>query len=160
MNVSMSSGEDTQASNHQRIQAFDLARGLAILFMMLIHTLDFYGAPEVHETMIGASFKAFVGWPAASTFIFIMGVFVAYTPNASLRQNLKRAAFLFVLGYLLNLFRGTIPMWLSIQMGLVTYEDLGPHTPLTEFLIVDVLQFAGIAFAVCALLQHYLPNPK
>ncbi|ARU59159.1 multipass membrane protein [Oleiphilus messinensis] len=143
-----------------RIKAFDLARGLAVLLMMLIHTLDFYGSSTVHETMIGASFKAFVGWPAASTFVFIMGIFVAYTPNATLAQGLKRAAMLFALGYVLNLFRGTIPMWLSIQMGLVTYEDLGPHTPLTEFLIVDVLQFAGIAFAVCSLLQHYLPNPK
>jgi hypothetical protein len=102
----------------------------------------------------------FVGWPAASTFIFIMGIFLAYTPNATLKQGLKRAALLFLLGYVLNLFRGTIPMWLSLQLGLVTYEDLAPHTPLSELLIVDILQFAGIAFAVCSLLQHYIPNPK
>ncbi len=160
MNASLSNGVGTQLASSQRIRAFDLARGLAILLMMLIHTLDFYGASEVHETLIGSSFKAFVGWPAASTFIFIMGVFVAYTPNATLQQGLKRAAMLFALGYLLNLFRGTIPMWLSLQFGLVTYEDLGPHSPLTEFLVVDILQFAGIAFAVCCLLQHYLPSPK
>lgn len=160
MSTSLTGGVDTLSTTNQRIQAFDLARGLAILLMMIVHTMDFYGAPAVHETFVGTYFKAFVGWPAASTFIFIMGIFVAYTPNATLAQGLKRAALLFALGYLLNLFRGTIPMGLSLQFGLVTYEELGGHTPLTEFLIVDILQFAGIAFAVCCLLQHYLPNPK
>lgn len=160
MNASLSKKVSSPPLSNQRIHAFDLARGLAILFMMIVHTMDFYGAPAVHETFIGTYFKAFVGWPAASTFIFIMGIFIAYTPNATLSQGLKRAAFLFLLGYLLNLFRGTIPMWLSIQFGFVTYEELGGHTPLTEFLIVDILQFAGIAFAVCCLLQHYLPHPK
>lgn len=160
MNTSLpSGGMNTLPNNQQRILAFDLARGICILLMMTVHTMDFYGAPEVHESLLGSSFKTLVGWPAASIFIFIMGIFISYNPNPSLSKGLKRAAILFLLGYALNFFRGSIPMWLSLQFGLVTYEDLGPHSPLTEFLIVDVLQFAGIAFAVCYLLQHLLPNP-
>lgn len=88
-----------------------------------------------------------------------MGLFISCSGSGSLRRDLLRAAGLFALGYGLNLTRSTIPMWLSIEMGLVTYADIAPHTPLSELLIVDVFQFAGLALFICALLRHYLPHP-
>lgn len=142
-----------------RIATFDIAKGLAVLLMIMIHVLDFYGLPEVRAGAFGATLKFAVGWPAASMFVFIMGVFVSYTANTSLRQDLARAAALFALGYLLNLSRSTIPMWLSIEIGLVTSADVAPHTPLSELLIVDVFQFAGLALCICALLRHGLAKP-
>ncbi|MCC2606946.1 heparan-alpha-glucosaminide N-acetyltransferase domain-containing protein [Planctobacterium marinum] len=143
----------------RRIAAFDVAKGVAVVLMIMIHVLDFYGLPEVRFGVFGSTLKFAVGWPAASMFVFVMGLFVTYTGNHSLRQDLMRAAGLFALGYLLNLTRSTIPMWLSIEIGLVTAADVAPHTPLSEFLIVDVFQFAGLALLICALLKHYLPHP-
>lgn len=144
----------------QRIAAFDLARGLAIFLMIVIHVLDFYGTPEVRQNGLGAYIKTLVGWPAASVFVFIMGVFLTYSSKLDLISGLKRAAALFALGYLLNFARSSLPMWLSVELGLITYQDTAPHTPLSELLIVDILQFAGLAFAICLLLKHYLPSPK
>ncbi len=142
-----------------RIESFDLARGLAILFMILVHILDFYGENAVREGLFG-HVVAFLGAPpAAPVFMFIMGIFIFLSSRLSLRQGLQRAALLLLLGYLLNLGRGSIPMWLSLQLGSVTPDQLGPHTPLTELLIVDILQFAGLAFAACVILKHYLPQP-
>ncbi|WP_444997309.1 heparan-alpha-glucosaminide N-acetyltransferase domain-containing protein [Aliikangiella sp. IMCC44359] len=143
-----------------RILAFDLARGLAIMFMIVIHVLNFYGSQEVQQGLFGTVIKFIFGWPSASVFVFIMGTFVAYSDNQNLSLGLKRAAMLFALGYLLNLMRATIPTWLSLKMGLVTYEQLGPHTPINGLLVVDILQCAALAFAICILLKYFFPNPK
>ncbi|NTS78841.1 DUF1624 domain-containing protein [Catenovulum sp. SM1970] len=149
----------TQAPS-SRVLGFDLARGFAVFFMIIIHVLNFYGSPEVHEGYYGATVKFLLGWPAASLFIFLMGVFVAFSKQGNLTTQLKRAAALFALGYLLNLFRSTIPTWLSIQFGFVTYEQLGPHTPINSLFVVDILQCAGLAYGICAIVRHYFSNAK
>ncbi|WP_375056394.1 heparan-alpha-glucosaminide N-acetyltransferase domain-containing protein [Zobellella sp. DQSA1] len=143
-----------------RVASFDLARGLAVLFMMLVHVMDFYGQPGIGETAFGKIIKFLGSPPAAPIFTFIMGIFIASSSRQSLASGLARAAWLLALGYMLNLARGSLPMWLSLQMGLVTYEQLGGYTPLTELLIVDILQFAGLALAICVLLKHYFPDPR
>ncbi|WP_347332458.1 heparan-alpha-glucosaminide N-acetyltransferase domain-containing protein [Marinimicrobium locisalis] len=160
MNTSRVTEAAALPANLPRIATFDLIRGLAVVFMIVIHVLDFYGAPEVHESLVGVVLAFAIGWPAASVFVFVMGIFVTYSSKRSLARGLKRAASLFLLGYLLNLARGSIPMWASLQMGLVSHEELGAHSPLTEFLIFDILQFAGLALALCVLLKHFLPRPE
>lgn len=142
-----------------RVLAFDLARGLAMLFMVVIHVLYFYGSAPVQKSAFGTSIQFLFGWPSATLFTFIMGVFLAYAKPASVAQGLKRAAGIFLLGYLLNVLRATIPTALSLEAGLVTYEQLGKHTPLYELLVVDIFQFAGIAYAICFLLRHYIVQP-
>ncbi|WP_281715661.1 heparan-alpha-glucosaminide N-acetyltransferase domain-containing protein [Alteromonas sp. CyTr2] len=142
----------TPSINRQK--TFDVAKGVAVLLMVMIHVLDFYGLPEVRFSAFGSTVKFALGWPAASMFVFIMGIFVGLSPSSTLKADIKRAISLFVLGYALNFVRGTIPMWLSIKIGLVTYQDVAPHTPLSEFLIGDVFQFAGIALLLCTGLKH------
>lgn len=150
---------DCNSTGTGRIATFDVAKGVAVLLMIMIHVLDFYALPEVRFGPFGATLKFAVGWPAASMFVFVMGLFVSYSGSCSLRQDLLRAAGLFALGYLLNLARSTLPMWLSLEIGLISYTDVAPHTPLSELLIVDVFQFAGLALLICALLRYYLPHP-
>ena len=55
-----------------RIATFDVAKGLAVLLMIMIHVLDFYALPEVRSGTFGSTLKFAVGWPAASMFVFIM----------------------------------------------------------------------------------------
>ncbi|AXT40301.1 DUF1624 domain-containing protein [Alteromonas sp. BL110] len=133
---------------------FDVAKGVAVLLMIMIHVLDFYGLDEVRFSTFGNTIKFALGWPAASMFVFIMGIFVGFSTSSTPTEDVKRALSLFALGYLLNLVRGTIPMWLSIELGLVTYQDVAPHTPLSELLIGDVFQFAGISLLICSALKH------
>ncbi len=103
-----------------------------------------------HEIVIGS----------VCCFIFLMGIFIGLAGNKSLSLSIKRGAMLFLAGYALNFFRSSLPMWLSLEVGLINEEDLGIDNPLREFLVVDILQFAGIAFIVCSLLRHYLPGPQ
>lgn len=151
------------ASNVQmssRIRAFDLARGIATFLMIIIHVLTFYGSPEVQQGLFAKTIDFLLSWPSASLFVFLMGILVAYSDNQNLAVGLRRSFSLIALGYLLNLLRETIPTWLSLEMGLVTYEQLGKYTPLNGLLVTGVLQFSGVAFAVCITLKHFVPNPK
>jgi hypothetical protein len=93
-------------------------------------------------------------------FVFLMGIFITLAGNKNLSLSIKRGVILFLAGYTLNFFRSSLPMWLSLEFGLVSQEDLGDGNPIYELLVVDILQFAGIAFIICSLLSHYLPNPK
>jgi len=160
MTISASPSPQQGASLNHRLHTFDFARGILIVLMVLVHVLDFYGSTETHESFIGSSINLLASWQVAAWFVFIMGMFITYTPHQPLAAGLKRAFGLFALGYLLNLTRGTIPMWLSLKNGLVTQAQLGSYTPTTEFFIVDILQFAGIALACCLLVKHFLPHPK
>ena len=151
---------DTQVGQKNlRIRAFDLARGLAMFLMIVIHVLTFYGSPEVQQGMFAKTVDFLLSWPSASLFVFLMGVLVAYSDTQNPLVGLRRAFSLIALGYLLNLLREAIPTWLSLEMGLVTYEQLGQYTPLNGLLVTDVLQFSGVAFAVCITLKHFVPNP-
>lgn len=151
---------DLSTPKLKRMAAFDLARGLAIFFMILIHVLDFYSQANIQESVFGTIIEALGSWPAAPIFVFIMGVFLTYSNTINLSQGFRRAALLFTLGYLLNLARGTLPMWFSLELGLVTDQQLGGYTPLTEFLVADILQFAGLSYAFCLVVMHFFHHPK
>lgn len=156
----MTDTSHTTTQSAGRIASLDLARGLAVLFMIWVHVLDFYGNAEAHNSWTGQLIEFFGRAPSAPVFMLIMGIFIALSKRLTLASGLKRAAILLGIGYALNLARGSVPMWLSLQWGLVTQTQLGPHTPLTELLIVDILQFAGIAYALCAILKHLRPAPS
>lgn len=127
--------------------------------MVCIHVLSFYGQPDLRTTIFGYVFNFLGRAPAAPVFMFTMGVFIGCSRSNKISRNLKRAVGLFVLGYLLNLFRGSLPVWLSLQMGLVSYDQLDGVTPITEFFIVDIFQFAGLALSLCVLCRRFFPNP-
>lgn len=103
-----------------------------------------------HEVLLGC----------VCCFVFLMGIFIALAEGKNLSLSIKRGVILFLAGYLLNFFRSSLPMWLSLELGLVSPENLGGDNPISELLVVDILQFAGIAFILCSLLRHYLPSPK
>lgn len=147
---------DSNTKASLRILSFDLARGLAVLFMILIHVSDFYGNSEYQSSGLAYFFKLLGEAPAAPVFMLIMGIFIAFSPIKSVASGLKRALALILLGYVLNFLRASLPMWIGIKTGIVTQEELGSYTPLTELLIVDILQFAGLAFGICVLLRGYL----
>ncbi len=150
---------ELKKQNKTRVLAFDFARGLAILLMIVIHVLTFYASPEVQQGVFYRTIFFLLSWPSATLFVFLMGVLVAYSNTQNVALGLNRSAALFLLGYVLNLLRETLPTWLSLEVGLVTYEQLGKYTPTNGLLVTDILQFAGLAFAVCILLKHLIYSP-
>lgn len=137
-----------------RIRSLDLARGLAVFFMILVHVLETYGTEDLYETIIGEAVEFLGGAPAAPVFMFLMGFFLIYPSDKGLKVNVIRGLKLMALGYLLSFLRYNFPEALGIT-------DYGGGFELFSFVWeVDILQFAGIAMILLALIRHYLPWPR
>jgi len=142
-----------------RVAAFDLARGLAMAFMVMVHVLMTYGDPEVQDSPFGWVIDFLGSPPAAPVFMFLMGASMAFSTRTGLAKGVRRGLWLLFLGYLLNFLRGSLPVWVALRAGMVTQEEIAPYTPLYEFLTVDILQFAGVALIVFAVLRRFTTKP-
>ena len=134
----------------ERIRAFDLARGLAVLFMILVHSLGHYGNSESWATPLGAVL-VFLGGPAAApVFMFLMGASLAFSRRSSAREIARRGLWLLFLAYTLNVLRGALPATLGLATGYVTEAEIYPYTPATLLGLVDIHQMAGLSLLVIA----------
>ena len=140
-----------------RILAFDLARGLAVAFMILIHVMRHWGDPATWTTPVGTVVSFLGGPPAAPVFMFLMGASVAFSRRTTFTALAGRGVVLVAAGYLLNLVRGTLPLSAGLATGVVTAEEVAPFTPLSLFWMVDILQLAGCSLILMAALRVVLP---
>lgn len=134
-----------------RVPALDLARGLAVLFMVFVHVLEEWATLPVQRATFGRVVELFGSAPAAPVFMFLMGASVAFSRRRTVGGMLRRGAELLLLGFLLNFLRGTLPAQIGLSLGLVTAEEIAPYSPWNLLWIVDVLLFAGPALAVLGL---------
>lgn len=102
--------------NCTRQVKLDLAKALAIIFMVFVHTYEAHWFLENSEEGAGyicAWIIEFLGGvPAAPLFMLAMGVGVVYAKNATASTYLKRAAKIFALGILVNFFQQWVPIFL------------------------------------------------
>jgi uncharacterized membrane protein len=135
-----------------RIRAFDLARGLAVLFMILIHVLGHYGDPATWRTPVGAVI-VFLGGPlAAPVFMFLMGASLALSRRSSGPAIARRGLWLLGLAYSLNVLRGALPASLGLATGVVKEADIAPYSVGTLLALVDIHQLAGLSLLFIAVL--------
>ena len=74
-----------------RIRAFDLARGLAVGFMILIHVLGHFGDETTWATPAGVV-VTFLGGPlAAPVFMFLMGASLSLSRRSGAASIARRA---------------------------------------------------------------------
>jgi hypothetical protein len=112
--------------------------------------------PGLIETVFGQTIIALANLFTASVFMFLMGINLALTKRSALRDAFKRGMILLIIGYVLNLLRGVIPVWIGIKTGHYTLSDIAPQTPLSFFKEVDILQWAGISIIFIALVKRIL----
>lgn len=137
----------------ERVRAFDLARGLAVAFMVLVHVLWHWGSPEAVATPLGTVISFLGGPPAAPVFMTLMGASLAFSSRAASSSLVVRGLGLIAGGYLLNLARGALPATLGLATGVVTAEGIAPFTPLRLLTSVDILQLAGCSLILVAALR-------
>ena len=63
----------TGITGRERVRAFDLAAGLAVFFMILVHILWHWGAQPTWTTPVGLVISFAAGPTAAPVFVFLMG---------------------------------------------------------------------------------------
>lgn len=138
----------------------DLARGLAVIFMVLVHVMIVFADDGVYETLYGQVTDVVGGVPAAPVFMFLLGTGLIFSRKTSAVLYLQRGAMLFFGGYLLNFLRSVIP-----EMILIFQDRSSAELPFWQniyysLLNVDILQFAGLAFFFFALIRYLKLNIK
>lgn len=147
-------------NQNNRLLSIDLARGLAVFFMIAVHTLEVFATEEVKHSLFGQIIAFLGGPPAAPVFMMLMGFSFIYSKKTELKPRLLRGFNIFLSGYVLNILRGFIPFKIStyFEMDIIKsfpLEKLNGYTILT---IVDILQFAGISLMIMALIQEFKIN--
>jgi hypothetical protein len=138
-------------NNNGRQVELDIARGIAVISMVLIHILlEFGNTYAMEESIYGNIVQFFGGIPAAPVFMFLLGAGIVYSRNNKPTVLAKRGLLLLLFSYLLNLLRSVIP---SMINGLHAGEPFKEQFSLLygDLLYVDILQFAGLAMLYFAL---------
>lgn len=138
-----------EVCNSKRQVEIDITRGLAVFFMILVHFSSTFLDTAYNETVFAKVIDFFGSVPAAPVFMFLMGVGFVYSKSQDPQLLFKRGVFIFCGGYVLNLFRGVIPLVIGNKLG---YYDLPESSMLGYGYLfeVDILQFAGLAMIVVA----------
>jgi uncharacterized membrane protein len=140
----------TGLSGPERIRAFDLALGLAVFFMILVHVLWHWGAPETWWTPLGLAISFMAGPTAAPVFVFLMGARLGASPPSGFGSLVARGLWLVFLGYVLNVFRGYVPATLGLATGVITAEQIAPFTPWWLLTTVDLHAMIGFSLVAIA----------
>ena len=127
----------------------DLTKVFAIIFMVFIHTLVVAsvnlssGIGYVFDSILGAQF-------AAPVFMFCMGAGIAYSRKNDTKSLIKRGIYIFILGFVLNILRAIpdlVLYFITKSMDYLQSEVIG------DLIGLDILQFAGLALILFALLK-------
>jgi uncharacterized membrane protein len=108
----------TATKQNNRLLSIDLARGLAVFFMIAVHTLEVFANQEVKNSVFGQIISFLGGPPAAPVFMTLMGFSFIYSSKSALKPKLLRGFKIFLSGYVLNIFRGVIPFILATYYNL------------------------------------------
>lgn len=146
-----------------RLLVLDFARAIAAFFLVVVHSLWMYGTDDVQfHSPLGHTVHAMGQMTAA--FLLLMGASFILTRHQSLLYGVKRAIFILLAGYVLNIFKFIIPITVFKTMPESFIHAYGWESPLNveqlRYLLLtgDILQMAGISFLVIAFVRHYVKN--
>ncbi|MCK8521323.1 DUF1624 domain-containing protein [Aquimarina sp. D1M17] len=148
--------------SYNRILAVDLARGIAVLMVILVHTLWIYGDLITQsETWLGKTIH-FIG-KGTPMFLIAMGVSFTLSRNQSIVLSIKRAIYILAVGYLMNFLKFVLPVLVG-TMPDNFIEAYGWTTPATldnmiyMFSTGDILQLAGVSLLFMGVINHFSKN--
>ena len=129
--------------NRGRQVELDLVKGLAILFMLLVHCFESFTSLPWEPTWPNRLIFFLGGPPAAPVFMFALGVGLAYTRKNTPGDLARRGLRILLLGFAVAFFRDFLSMYV---LYLRTGDPADLAVGIEEALGVDILPFAGLAF--------------
>ncbi len=141
--------------NKGRQIELDIAKGFAIIFMILCHVAlcSNNGNSALSPTYYFIT-DAILGGPcAAPVFMFCMGVGIVYSKHSQWNNLIKRGIKLFLLGIALNLFRNVVLYYVS--GALFGNWNYSPIYGGLMILFVDIFAFAGLSFILLGILKKF-----
>lgn len=146
-----------ERTNSKRQVELDIAKGLAIIFMVWVHVNEYYQGTAFYGSVYNRVVEFLGSPPAAPIFTILLGVGIVYSRKSGPRQLMIRGVKLLSGGYALSFLRDFIPY-------LILYNSSQDKELLTEasYLLwgADILQFAGLAFLFFAVVIKYQLSNK
>lgn len=138
----------TEEVNCSRQPELDLAKGFAILFMVLCHTVMELGNSGTN--VLGTLAISVLGGPlAAPVFMTSLGVGVCYSKNSTPEKLARRGVKTIGIALLLNFFRVVLPLtFVGILTGGFDWQFTA-----AVFVSCEILSFAGLSFILIALIK-------
>lgn len=147
----------------ERVFAIDMARGVAVPFMIAVHTLWMFGTREV-QFESGVGHWVHIAGQGASAFLITMGFSFMVTRDQSLGRALQRGLIILGVAYLLNVLKFLVPIYVFGTMPAAFIAAYGWELPLDAGQVLylvgtgDILPMAGISFLLIGLVRRFVPN--
>lgn len=140
-----------------RILELDLTKTF-VLIVTLIGIHSFYDLVDlemldVADSALGSVLNVLGGTFGAPIFMFCMGVTLGFSRHQSPKDWLHRGIELITIGMVLNVLR-----WGTLAFHAYVAHEPELYKGLAIIFNVDILQFAGLAFMLLALLQYLRAN--
>jgi len=140
-----------------RLRFLDIARGLAIVFMVMQHVQLLFAVGSGEDSALGVTFLLLGTAPAAPVFMVAMGFLFGASTRTGVRSGVVRGLQLFALGYALSLLRFVLP--LLVRGDAHAIEVFG-GTWWGAFFEIDILQLAGLSLIVLGPVKRYVRDPR
>ena len=139
--------------NTGRQAELDLAKFLALIYMILLHCLMVtYGFNNTISLFMQRGIWQLLGGPfAAPVFMFTMGVGMVYSRNQDPNYLIKRGVKTMLLGLVVNIGEFFLPHYLAGK--LLGEWDIFPIAGGLLLFCVDILAFAGMSMIMIGLLK-------
>lgn len=147
---------------YNRILAIDIARGLSVILMMMIHTMLIYGDIPTQTNSLLGKFILLIG-KGTPMFLVTMGVSFVLSRRQTLQSVCKRGLYILGIGYGMNALKFLVPeiVFGGLPDAFVEAYGLTSGTLKTGvffLLLGDILQLAGITLFIMGLINHYSKN--
>ncbi len=134
-----------ESKTGQRLKTADILKGLAVLFMIMVHIMEQFADKSANISAFGQVIY-FLGGPfCAPVFLAVMGYFLAVSKSNTL-GFLKRGFLLFAGGILLNILRST-------HLFIAIFFEKYQLDPWFYVFGADILTLAGLSIILIALLR-------
>lgn len=146
--------------NVGRQKEFDIAKGLAILFMILVHCMLI---AMLFNSSVSPLFSHAVndilgGPTAAPVFMFCMGIGIVYSRRSTWDIMIKRGINLMLVGLIVNIGEFILPHFIS--GSLLGDSSMFPIYGGLILFYVDILAFAGLSFILIGIFKKLNLNYK
>ncbi|GMV68985.1 MAG: hypothetical protein AMXMBFR76_14240 [Pseudomonadota bacterium] len=146
-----------------RVFIIDLARGLAVFFMICVHTLWMLGSHQL-QTETGFGHWVHLMGQGASAFLITMGFSFMVTPDRRLSRAFERGVFILLVAYLMNALKFLVPIYVFGTMPEAFIAAYGWQSPISPgqaaYLLGtgDILQMAGVSLFLIGWARRFVPN--
>ncbi len=145
--------------------AIDIGRGLAVLIMILVHTMWMYGSTQTQSASVLGHVIHFLG-KGTPAFLLAMGCSFVLSTRRGLKSDLLRGILILGFGYGMNFLKFIVPISIFGTMPESFIAAYGWKSPLDfeqlRYLLLtgDILQMAGVSLLLLAFVRCYVQSKR